>query len=170
MRKNMILNRIIALSFILIFLLYGYTAFFTMDQLLPPVLKVNPVWPSTFPKILSCSGIFIALLVLLNVEKSSDHVSNEINKNKLKDYKFGQAALLIGNMIFYALTLRTLGFLLATFLFISFGVTVLGERRYILIAAVSLITSISICYLINVVLDIYMTPYPLWITQLLDKG
>jgi hypothetical protein len=38
---------------------YGYLAFFTMDQLLPPFMQRNPVWPSTFPKVLSVLGIIV---------------------------------------------------------------------------------------------------------------
>ena len=57
----MALDRWLALFIALIFLIYGYTAFFQMDGLLPPILQRNPVWPSTFPKILSVIGVFGAL-------------------------------------------------------------------------------------------------------------
>ena len=49
-------------------LIYGHTAFFGMDDLLPPILKRNPIWPSTFPKILSVVGVIAAITVLLNIE------------------------------------------------------------------------------------------------------
>ena len=53
----MALDRWIALIIALVFLIYGHTAFFGMDDLLPPILKRNPIWPSTFPKILSVVGV-----------------------------------------------------------------------------------------------------------------
>ena len=46
----MALDRWIALIIALVFLIYGHTAFFGMDDLLPPILKRNPIWPSTFPE------------------------------------------------------------------------------------------------------------------------
>jgi putative tricarboxylic transport membrane protein len=49
----MALDRWIALIFILFCCTYGYLAFFTMDQDVPPFMQSNPVWPSTFPKVLS---------------------------------------------------------------------------------------------------------------------
>ena len=66
----MALDRWIALIIALVFLIYGHTAFFGMDDLLPPILKRNPIWPSTFPKILSIVGVLAAITVLLNFEKS----------------------------------------------------------------------------------------------------
>ena len=46
----MALDRWLALLIALIFLIYGYTAFFQMDGLLPPILQRNPVWPPHFQK------------------------------------------------------------------------------------------------------------------------
>ena len=47
----MALDRWIALIIGLVFLIYGHTAFFGMDDLLPPILQRNPIWPSTFPTV-----------------------------------------------------------------------------------------------------------------------
>lgn len=60
----MALDRWIALVFVAFCCVYGYAAFFTMDQLLPPFMQRNPVWPSTFPKILSVFGVIVGLVVL----------------------------------------------------------------------------------------------------------
>ena len=49
----MALDRWIALIFLGICLAYGYTAWFNMDGGLAPFMKRNPIWPSTFPKLLS---------------------------------------------------------------------------------------------------------------------
>ena len=58
----MALDRWIALIFVTFCGVYGYAAFFTMDQLLPPFMQRNPVWPSTFPKVLSVLGIIVGLI------------------------------------------------------------------------------------------------------------
>ena len=56
----MALDRWIALAFLCLCLVYGYTAWFGMDGSLPPFMRRNPVWPSTFPKVLSIMGALIA--------------------------------------------------------------------------------------------------------------
>ena len=39
-----------------------------MDGGLPPFMKFNPIWPSTFPKVLAVMGAVVALIILLGVE------------------------------------------------------------------------------------------------------
>jgi len=162
----MALDRWIALVFVLIFLIYGYTAFFGMDHLLAPIMRRNPVWPSTFPKILSVSGLIISMVVLLNFEKSSNVIGDDMSLSKWRQYKLLDALLLILGMIFYAVFLRSLGFIAATFLFLFLGGVLLGERRYLLSLVISAISSYGIWYLVDSVLGIYMTPYPQFVKTL----
>ena len=162
----MALDRWIALVFVLIFLIYGYTAFFGMDHLLAPIMRRNPVWPSTFPKILSVSGLIISMVVLLNFEKSSNVIGDDMSLSKWRQYKLLDAVLLILGMIFYAVFLRNLGFIAATFLFLFLGGVLLGERRYLLSLFISAISSYGIWYLVDSVLGIYMTPYPQFVKTL----
>ena len=95
----MALDRWIALVFIAFCAAYGYLAFFTMDELLPPFMQRNPVWPSTFPKILSIMGIVVGLIVLFGLEhhetKDSEPDAAEINYRRLHEYNLGQALALI---------------------------------------------------------------------------
>ena len=162
----MALDRWIALVFVLIFLIYGYTAFFGMDHLLAPIMRRNPVWPSTFPKILSVSGLIISMVVLLNFEKSSNVIGDDMSLSKWRQYKLLDAVLLILGMIFYAVFLRNLGFITATFLFLFLGGVLLGERRYLLSLVISATSSYGIWYLVDSVLGIYMTPYPQFVKTL----
>ena len=162
----MALDRWIALVFVLIFLIYGYTAFFGMDHLLAPIMRRNPVWPSTFPKILSVSGLIISMVVLLNFEKSSNVIGDDMSLSKWRQYKLLDAVLLVLGMIFYAVFLRNLGFIAATFLFLFLGGVLLGERRYLLSVVISAISSYGIWYLVDSVLGIYMTPYPQFVKTL----
>ena len=161
----MALDRWIALIILLICLAYGYTAFFTMDQLLPPILQRSPVWPSSFPKVLCIGGAFFALIILLGLEKTPERDRPaDINLSRLGDYKFGQAIVLIVAMIGYAMLLRPMGFLLSTFLFLVIGSFALGERRYLMMAIVAVTASVSIWYLIDNVLGIFLRPLPLLLT------
>ena len=66
----MALDRWIALILLGICLAYGYAAWFTMDGQLAPFMRRNPIWPSTFPKVLSILAIFACLIILFGLEKS----------------------------------------------------------------------------------------------------
>ncbi len=155
------LDRWIALILLLICLAYGYAAFFTMDAGLPPFMKFNPVWPSTFPKVLAVLGAVISLMILLNFEKST-HTAEvaEINYARLTEYKLGQALLLMGLMVAYALALRPVGFLLSTSLFLILGSAILGERRWIIMIAVAATATGVVWWLVDEVLGIFLRPLP----------
>ena len=157
------LEKYIALILCLIFILYGYEAFFTMDELLPPILKRNPVWPSTFPKILAAFGFFISILILLNIEKNEVNISENLDYKKVTNHSYFRVILLILGMVLYALNLRYLGFILSSFLFLSLSSFLLGERNFVKCLIIILISTISIWYLVNEVLGIYMNPYPLFL-------
>ena len=156
----------IALVFALIFLIYGYTAFFGMDHLLAPIMKKNPVWPSSFPKILSVAGLIISMVVFLNLEKPSQSIGDDMLLSKWRQYRLFDAVIFIFGMIFYAMFLRDFGFLAATFLFLFLGGVLLGERRYLLSLIISGASSYGIWYLVDSVLGIYMTPYPQFVKTL----
>ncbi len=157
------LERAIALFFLALFILYGYTAFFAMDASLAPFMRRNPIWPSTFPKGISVLGILASLYVLLGFEKSVDQKAPEIDYRNLGQYKVGQALVLLGLMVAYALLLRPAGFLLSTVLFLVLSAWVLGERRIILLITVSLIATGIVWYLVQQVLGIFLRPFPFFL-------
>ena len=70
----MALDRWIALVLLGVCIAYGYTAWFTMDANLAPFMQRNPIWPSTFPKVLSVSGILAASIILLGLEKAEEKI------------------------------------------------------------------------------------------------
>ena len=127
----MTLDRWIAMVILAIALAFAYSAFFTMDQMLPPFMQRNPVWPSTFPKVVAVLTIITSLVIIFGLEKSTEAEKEpDINWRRLGDYNLGQALLLLGLMVAYALLLRPAGFLLATTGFLSVGAIILGERKY----------------------------------------
>ena len=159
----MALDRWIALIFIVFCCAYGYLAFFTMDQLLPPFMQRNPVWPSTFPKVLSVLGIVVGLIVLLGIEAPSgdkDPSATDINYRRLHEYKLGQALMLLGLMVLYALMLRPAGFLIATSVFLMGGSVILCERRWLAMILTSVIATGFVWYLVQEVLGIFLRPFP----------
>ncbi|MBX2869019.1 MAG: tripartite tricarboxylate transporter TctB family protein [Acidiferrobacterales bacterium] len=159
----MSLERAIALLFLALFILYGYTAFFTMDASLAPFMRRNPIWPSTFPKGISVLGILASLYVLLGFESAGEQKKSEIDYRNLGQYKIGQALILLALMIAYALLLRPAGFLLSTVLFLVLSAWVLGERRIFMLLIVSFIATGVVWYLVQQVLGIFLRPLPFFL-------
>ena len=155
----MALDRWVALVVLGICLIYGYTAWFMMDGALPPIMKRLAVWPSSFPKVLSIAGIILSSIVLLGVEKGEEKVG-DIDYRRLHEYKLGQALVLLGLMVAYAILLRPAGFLLATSGFLIGGSMILGERRWFVMIVVSMIATFGIWYLVQEVLGIFLRPLP----------
>lgn len=154
----MTLDRTIALFLLLICMLYGYTAWFIMDPQIPPFMARNPVWPSSFPKLLAIGGAFFSLLVLIAPHKPKD--DPDIDLSRIWDYNYGQALILLALMVAYALLLLPLGFLASTFLFLMLGSVVMGERRWIAMILAAGIASFGIWYLVQEVLGIFLRPLP----------
>ena len=155
----MALDRWIALVLLGICLAYGYAAFFTMDASLAPFMRRNPIWPSTFPKVLSVLGILASLIILLGLEKGEAKVG-DIDYRRLGDYHLGQALILLGLMVAYALCLRPLGFLFSTAAFLILGSFILGERKWHIMIPVSLLATFVVWYLVQQVLGIFLRPLP----------
>lgn len=157
----MALDRWVAMVMLLICLAYGYAAFFTMDGSLAPFMRRNPIWPSTFPKVLAVLGAATFLIILLGLEgPQKEPKEGEIDYRRLTDYKIGQAIALLGLMVAYALLLRPAGFLLSTTGFLIIGSVILGERNWALMIGVSVVAAGSVWYLVQEVLGIFMRPLP----------
>ena len=130
----MALDRWIALILLGVCCAYGYAAWFTMDGTLPPFMQRNPVWPSSFPKVLSIAGAGCALFILVFQKAPDGPKDGDIDHRRLGQYNVGQASALIGMMIAYAFLLQPAGFLLATTAFLALGGWALGERKlYVLV-------------------------------------
>lgn len=155
----MALDRWIALVLLGICVSYGYAAWFTMDGNLAPFMKRNPIWPSTFPKVLSVLGIIASVTILFGLEKSEVKEA-EIDYRRLTDYHLGQAILLLLLMVAYAFCLRPVGFLISTTTFLVLGSFILGERKWLVMLVVAIVATFTVWYLVQEVLGIYMRPLP----------
>ena len=161
----MTLERAIAGIFILLCLIYGYTAFVAMEANLLP-FELNMVFlPNTMPKWLSVLGVIVGLVVVIQSgpETSTEIDSSEIDYRNMRQYKLAQALFLLVLMVAYALLLRPIGFLTATTLFLAGGSIILGERRFIVLVPVAVITAVMIWYLVQEVLGIFLRPWPWFI-------
>ena len=158
----MALDRWIALILLGICIVYGYTAWFAMDANLAPFMRRNPIWPSTFPKVLSIVGIIASMVILLGIEKGEEKIG-EIDHRRLGDYFLGQALFLLGLMVVYALCLRPLGFVFSTSAFLIVLSFILGERKWHVMVPVALIATGAVWYLVQEVLGIFLRPLPFFL-------
>lgn len=161
----MALDRWIALIILAVSLSYGYTAFFMMDAGLPPIMRFNPIWPSTFPKVIAVLASLTSLAIVLGLEKKPAVADpSDIDYRKLGDYKIGQAVFLLVLMTAYALLLRPAGFLLSTVVFLVAGAALLGERRFFILVPVAILAAGVVWYLVQRTLGIYLSPLPTFLT------
>jgi putative tricarboxylic transport membrane protein len=154
----MSLERSLALFFLLVSIIYGYTAFFIIDATLPPFAKLSPVWPSSFPKIIALVGIAIGFGLIFSQSTSDDKTA--MNMEAFRAYHLRPALILLLMMVAYALLLRPMGFVITTFSFLVLGAVVLGERKMILLMIISSLCAFGIWYLVQQVLGIYLRPWP----------
>ena len=158
----MALDRWIAIGFITLCCVYGYAAFFTMDGGLPPILRRNPIWPSTFPKMLTVAGIVVGMMVLFAPKstKSDTKADGTMDLAKWREYQIIPALALVALMLGYAMALRPVGFLGSTTLFLMLGAMILGERKLYIVIPVAAVAAWSIWYLVQEVLGIFLRPWP----------
>ena len=161
----MTLDRAIAGIFVLLCLIYGYTAFVSMEASLLPFELNMTFLPNTMPKWLSVLGVIVGLVVVIQTgPKANDEIdAGEIDYRNLRQYKLAQALFLLGLMLAYAMLLRPIGFLAATTLFLTGGSIILGERKYIVLIPITVSTSFIIWYLVQEVLGIFLRPWPWFI-------
>ncbi len=156
------LDKWIAVLFLLLCLIYGYTAF-TYELL--PFERNMSFLPKTMPMTLSVLGGILALVLIFAPETAPDdgEVLGTIEVSKLRQYKLGQAIVLLLAMVAYALALRPIGFMASTVLFLAGGSFILGERRYLIMIPIAVTGAFGIWYLVHEMLGIFLRPWPWFI-------
>jgi putative tricarboxylic transport membrane protein len=156
------LDKWIAVLFLLLCLIYGYTAF-TYELL--PFERNMSFLPNTMPITLSVLGGILALVLIFAPETTPDdgEVLGTIEVSKLRQYKLGQAIVLLLAMVAYALALRPIGFMASTVLFLAGGSFILGERRYLIMIPIAVTGAFGIWYLVQEMLGIFLRPWPWFI-------
>ena len=154
----MTLERWLSLALLAACLAYGYTAFFVMDAQLPRFAKLSPIWPSSFPKVIASLALIIAFLQLMQPKQA-----DTVQWKSLKSLNWTLALVICALMVAYALLLRPMGFLLATYGFLTLTAFALGERKLMKLSVIAVITAGALWYLVDQVLGIYLRPLPWFI-------
>lgn len=156
----MALDKWIAVVFLVIALVYGYTAF---TYPLLPFERYMVFLPNTMPMVLSSLGILLSLIIILTSGKAADgggEALDGIDISLLRNGKVGQALGLIVAMVLYALALRPVGFIASTTLFLFATGWILGERKLHVMILSALVGAGVIWWLVQEALGIFLRPLP----------
>ncbi len=121
-----------------------------------PVSQYEVMTASTFPFYIGLFGIAISLLILILsfVKKDTDFLSMDY----IKSLDFKTTIYFVLAMIFYGFTIRTLGFIISTIIFLGIGFLLLKEKNIKRILLISSGVSIGFYLLLNNVLGVYIDP------------
>ena len=154
----MALDKWIAALFLVGAVIYGYAAF---TYPLLPFERNASFLPSTLPMGLAVAAAVLSIVILVTPKVREDgEALGDLDLEKLRDYRFDQAAMLIGAMILYALALRPIGFVASTTVFLVGTGYILGERKFHIMIPVALAGAGVVWFLVQETLGIFLKPLP----------
>ena len=150
-------DKVGALTILAFSVVYGAMAFNIPEA---PGVEDTGVTPSSLPIALSATGIVASLLILVlpaprRIDSDRDGSSFA---DAFKGLDWRCAAFLLLLMAGYGLILKSLGFLIATILFLYGGFWAMGERRIKLMLLVSIGVTVGFWFILTQLLRIYLEP------------
>ncbi len=147
-------DRIGAIGLLVFFVVYG---FLTQNITLLPSQVDTAFTAKTLPTTLTTLGVVGALWLLLFPGARRRGLFSALSWSKF--------LLCLGAMVFYALLLRPVGFVLSTTLLLVSLFTVLGERRLWVALAAAALTTVLFWSLLTFGLGVYLKPWPNFLTN-----
>lgn len=142
-------------------LLLAFCIFYTYQigdiRLLP--FQANQAFTAvTMPQVLGTIGIILSLLIIAFPDSNSPRRLVDAFRGKELNWQLGGAFLIL--MSIYGFTVRPMGFLLATSLFLMAGFALLGERSAARLILVSVPIVVGFWALMNFGLSVVIEPLP----------
>ncbi|MGB1226485.1 MAG: tripartite tricarboxylate transporter TctB family protein [Poseidonibacter sp.] len=140
--------------FFLVFSSFYFFNVFSIKKM--PGSQFEVMTASTFPFYIGLAGIIVSLLILIFslIKKDDDFLTIAY----LKTLDFKTTAYFVIAMIFYGFTIRTLGFIISTIIFLLIGFLLLKEKNIKRILLISCGVSIGFYLLLNNILGVYIDP------------
>jgi putative tricarboxylic transport membrane protein len=110
----------------------------------------------TMPFALGIIGTLLSFSILVLPSGQTDEEDKV--KDAFRGLDWSSVGLLIGIMIFYSITLRFLGFVISSIIFLMGGFYILGERRIWLLFIGSVPLVLFIWFLMSRILGMYIAP------------
>lgn len=145
---NLSKERIGAMFFLVLSIVYGYLAY---GIKLYPGDELEAMTARTLPLFLSGLGIVFALVLLVTGGKST-------GGSNIRALDWKPVILLMGLSLLYGFALDWLGFLLSTTLFLIAGFRILGEKRIKILLLVAVPFVFIFWFGLTQLLDIYLAP------------
>lgn len=146
-----------AFAILILSVVYG-----TMALNIPeaPGIEGSGVTPASLPVALSGTGIVVSLLILLlPAARHTDFDDGDTSFTAaFRGLDWRCAAFLFLLMAGYGLTLKPLGFLIATVLFLCGGFWAMRERRIKLMFLVSIGVAVGFWFILTQLLRVYVEP------------
>ncbi|MGB5920394.1 tripartite tricarboxylate transporter TctB family protein [Arcobacter sp.] len=138
--------------FFLAFSSFYFYSVFSIKKM--PMAQFEVMTASTFPYYIGLTGIIVSivLLILSLLEKNEEKLS----LTYLRSLDLKTTTFFIILMIFYGFTIRPLGFIFSTMIFLAIGFFILKERNIKRIFLISVGVSVGFYILLNNVLGVYI--------------
>ncbi len=120
----------------------------------------------TLPTALSVAGIIFSILLLISPERD-DSNNNASFIEMLRSLNWKTAIYLFIAMTIYGLIFGSVGFFIATFLFLNCSFWIMGERNLIKMVGITTILVVTFWFFLNYLLGIYIDPgflFNTWLT------
>lgn len=145
-------NRVGSLFFLIFSSIYLFYAF---DIHIMQVGYIEVMTARTFPYYLGLLGIGVSSLMFILSFVKFD-IDDVLDFEKFKNFDFKKGLYFVLAMLFYGYTIRTLGFIIATIIFLIIGFKILEEKNLKIIIFTSFGVSIVFWLLLTQVLGVYM--------------
>jgi putative tricarboxylic transport membrane protein len=145
-------SRIGSLFFLIFSIIYFYQSF---NIHLLPNSPYDIMNARTFPYYIGLLGISISIIMFIlsfiNIKKE-----DLFDWNKLKKFDFKKMFYFIIAMLFYGFTIRSLGFIISTIIFLIIGFNILEEKSLKVIILTSFGVSLVFWFLLTQILGVYI--------------
>ena len=112
--------------------------------------------PRTMPYALSGMGTLLSFLIL--VLPTVDPAGKKSLSKETRGFDWATAILLTAAMLIFGLTIKWLGFILASILFLLAGFWILGERRKKLMLLTAIPLVVVLWAIMSLLLGVYIAP------------
>ncbi|WP_424946646.1 tripartite tricarboxylate transporter TctB family protein [Candidatus Spongiihabitans sp.] len=145
-------DKVGALIFLIFSVAYGVSS---QDIEIPFFAEEDAFNSRTLPIALAILGGATSLLLLILPTSSGKEASVG---EAFRGLHWKEVVLLLILMVVYGLTIKVVGFIVSTTLFLALGFWVLGERRIKVILLISVLLVLFFWYILSQLLDIYIDP------------
>ena len=142
----------------LLLLFFICYAWLSLDIRLPPAYSNAIFNAQTLPHFLAVLGILGAVCLIAFPSKSSQAPARS---ESVQSLSWSRLLSFLALMSVYGLSLRPLGFLLSTSLFLMAGFLLLGERRPTWLIGVAVLVTVSFWALMSLGLGVFLSPWPM---------